>query len=197
MSTRWLLLGLGVALGTMVGYLLAASPAQAESPRVPAWLEVMQRVCTSVGGLGTFAALIFVARQFSLLQAQSELVQKNILASLDSQLYSRLDVFNKFVADHDAEYEMLRQPFGPEPQDHRARLHRMCDLAFTFYEQVYKHHVRYNLLDTEDWDEWQHQMAHFFAKPYVRGYWRVACDRQARRFRDFIDSLMESTGHSG
>lgn len=57
-----------------------------------------------MGGLGTFAALIYVIRQFNLLGTQSSLMQKNIRASLDGQLYARLDSFNKFIVDHDAEY---------------------------------------------------------------------------------------------
>jgi hypothetical protein len=138
MNVRWLLvLGVGLVVGAVVGYLLAVSPTKAEGTQVPAWLEVMQRVCTSVGGLGTFAALIYVIRQFNLLGTQNTLVQKNILATLDGLLYARLDSFNKFIVDHDAEYEPLGKPFGEEElAPHRARLHRLCDLGFTFYEQI-------------------------------------------------------------
>ena len=50
-----LVLAAGLVAGAVGGYLLAASPTQAASTQVPAWLEVVQRVCTSVGGLGTFA----------------------------------------------------------------------------------------------------------------------------------------------
>jgi hypothetical protein len=92
--------------------------------------------------------LIYVIRQF-------DLVQKNTRASLDGQRYARLDSFNQFIVEHDAEYDMLGQPYEEvQPTAHRARLHHLCDLGFTFYEQIYKHHVRYDLLDTEDWEEW-------------------------------------------
>jgi hypothetical protein len=99
-----LVLAAGLVVGAVGGYLLVASPAQAEAHQMPAWLEVVQRTCTSVSGLGSFAALIYVIRQFNLLGAQSKLVQKNILASLNGQLYARLDSFNKLTVDHDQEY---------------------------------------------------------------------------------------------
>ena len=125
-------------------------------------------------------------------------MQKNILASLDGQLYARLDSFNKFIVEHDAEYDLLGKPYGdPETSAHRARLHHLCDLGFTFYEQIFKHHVRYDLLDTEDWEEWQRNMAHFFAKPYVRGYWQATRDRYARGFQAFAEGLLAGTGPAG
>ena len=126
-------------------------------------------------------------------------MQKNILASLDGQLYARLDSFNKFVVEHDAEYDMLGRPFGEvEPSAHRARLHHLCDLGFSFYEQIYKYHVRYDLLDTEDWEEWQQNLDHFLAKPYVRGYWHTTRDRYAKSFRDFANGLVARTEpHAG
>jgi hypothetical protein len=192
-----LILAAGLIVGAVGGYLIAASPAQAESTQVPAWLEVIQRACTSVGGLGTFAALIYVIRQFNLLGTQSDLVQKNIRASLDSQLYSRLHSFNKFIVDHDAEYDLLGKPFKEEdPAGPRARLHHLCDLGFTFYEQIYKCHARYGLLDTEDWEEWQPNMKHFFGKAYVRGYWAVTRERYAESFQKYADELVATSQRS-
>jgi hypothetical protein len=131
MSLRWVLfLTAGLVIGAVGGYLLAASPAQLATYEVPAWLEVVQRVCTSVGGLGTLAALIYVIRQF-------DLVQKTARASLDGHLYARLDSFNKFVVEHDAEYDLLVRPYEEvEPTAHRPRLHHLCELGFTFYEQI-------------------------------------------------------------
>jgi hypothetical protein len=186
-----LFLAIGLAFGAIVGYVLASSPTQAESYQVPAWLEVAQRICTSVGGLGSFAALIYVIRQFNLLGDQNQLVQTNIRASLDGMLYARLDSFNKFVVEHATEYDMLAKPFeGVDPSCNRAKLHHLCELAFTFYEQIYKHHDRFHLLETEDWEEWQQNMRHFFAKPYVRGYWPQVRDRFGRQFREHADCLV-------
>jgi hypothetical protein len=189
------LLAAGVVLGLSIGLMLAPLVAAEGHVTVAAWLEVAHRVCTSVGGLGTFAAIIFVVRQFNLLRAQSELVQKNTRASMDGRLYSRLDSFNRFIVEHDREYEMLDRPYErAEAADHRYRLHHLCDLGFTFYEEIFKHHVRYRLLDTEDWDEWRQNMAHFFGKPYVRGYWPAVAGRYARSFRAFADDLVARVG---
>ena len=63
------------------------SPPRSTSTSPCGW-KWSHRVCTSVGGLGTFVALIFVVRQFNLLRTQSELVQKNTMASMDGQLYA-------------------------------------------------------------------------------------------------------------
>ena len=96
-----------------------------------------------------------------------------------------------FIVEHDKEYEMLDNPYQRvEPTDHKYRLHHLCDLGFTFFEEIYKHHVRYRLLDTEDWDEWQQNMAHFFSKPYVRGYWPTIAGRFARSFQAFANDLL-------
>ena len=181
----------GIIIGLALGLMLAPIVASENHVNVALWLEVVQRVCTSIGGLGTFVAIIFVVRQFNMLQTQSALVQRNTMASLDAQLYARLDSFNKFIVEHAKEYEMLNLTFdGDQPSDHRYKLHHLCDLGFTFYEEIYKHHVRYKLLDSEDWDEWQQNMIHFFAKPYVRGYWPTIAGRFARSFQSYADELI-------
>lgn len=168
--------------------------ANEERVTIALWLEVVHRVCTSIGGLGTFVAIIFVVRQFNLLRTQSELVQRNTMASLDGQLYSRLDSFNKVIVEHDAEYELLNKPYQEGgPTDHRYKLHHLCDLGFTLFEEIYKHHIRYKLLDSEDWDEWQQNMSHFFSKPYVRGYWATTSSRYARSFQAFATNLVANT----
>jgi hypothetical protein len=181
----------GIVIGFSIGVMLAPFIANENRANVALWLEVVQRVCTSIGGLGTFVAIIFVVRQFNLLQAQSALVQRNTMASLDAQLYTRLDSFNKFIVEHAQEYEMLNAPFdGDQASGHRYKLHHLCDLGFTFYEEIYKHHIRYQLLDSEDWDEWQQNMVHFFSKPYVRGYWSTIASRFARSFQLFANDLI-------
>jgi hypothetical protein len=149
-------------------------------------------VTTSIGGLGTFVALIIVLRQFYLLRTQSELVQKNIVASMDAQLYVRLDSFNRFVFEHSQEYDLLDTPYlKVESPEQRSKLHRMCELGFTFFEEIFKHHVRLKLLETEDWDEWQQNLIHFFQKPYVRGYWRMISGRYAKSFQALANELVE------
>ncbi len=132
-------------------------------------------------------------RQFHLLRTQSELVQKNIVASTDAQLYVRLDSFNRFVFEHSQEYDLLDKPYPQaEPAEQRSKLHRMCDLGFTFFEEIFKHHVRLKLLETEDWDEWQQNMIHFFRKPYVRGYWKTIAERYAKSFQSVVKELIEN-----
>ena len=186
-----LLLVTGVIIGASVGLMLVPFIINQEHVTLVKWLEVVHRVCTSIGGLGTFVALIFVVRQFNLLRRQSELVQRNTMAVMDGQLYARLDSFNKFIVEHDKEYELLNKPFvRDEPPDHKYRLHHLCDLGFTFFEEIYKHHLRYSLLETEDWDEWQQNMTHFFSKPYVRGYWPTISDRFAKSFQTYADDLV-------
>ena len=64
------------------------------------------------------------------------------------------------------------------------------DLGFTIDEEIDKHHVRYRLLDTEDWDEWQQNMVYFFSKPYVRCYWPSIAGRYARSFQAFANDIL-------
>src|SRR6476646_3879087 len=184
-------LAIGLVIGLSFGLLLTSLIAIGNEVKVATWLEVVHRVCTSVGGLGTFITLIIVMRQFYLLRTQSELVQKNVVASMDGQLYSRLDSFNKFIDEHHKEYALLDPPFERDASaDDRAKMHHLCDLGFTFFEEIYKHHVRYRLLDTEDWEEWQQNMVHFFSKPYVRGYWNTVAGRYAKSFQAFANDLV-------
>lgn len=148
-----------------------------------------------IGGLGTFVALIIVIQQFTLLRTQSELVQTNTRASMDAQLYVRLDSFNKFIVEHYKEYALLDQSFERDASsDDRPKLHHLCELGFTFFEEIYKHHLRYKLLDTEDWEEWQQNMLHFFGKPYVRGYWNTVAGRYAKSFQTFANDLVGRIG---
>ncbi len=179
---------LGIALGLIINPLVRAE----DHGQVAIWLEVVHRVTTAIGGLGTFVALIIVLRQFYLLRTQSELVQKNIVASTDAQLYVRLDSFNRFVFEHSREYDLLDKPYlEVQSAEQRSKLHRMCELGFTFFEEILKHHVRLKLLETEDWDEWQQNMIHFFRKPYVQGYWKAVAGRYAKSFQALANELIE------
>jgi hypothetical protein len=181
----------GVALGISFGLMLNPLVRGGDRGQVALWLEVVHRVCTGIGGLGTFIALIIVFRQFYLLRTQSELVQKNIAASMDAQLYARLDSFNRFVFEHSKEYDLLDTPYlQVESPDQRSRLHRMCELGFTFFEEISKHHIRMKLLETEDWDEWEHNLIHFFQKPYVRDYWKTVATRYAKSFQTLANELI-------
>lgn len=189
-SSRMLLV-LGMAIGLSVGLMLTPLIAVENDARVAMWLEVVHRVCTSVGGLGTFVALIIVIQQFNLLRSQSDLVQKNTRASLDGLLYARLDSFNKFIVEHYREYAQLDDPFEQHASlDDRPKLHHLCEMGFTIYEEIYTHHVRYKLLETEDWDKWQQNMDHFFSKAYVRGYWKTVSVRYVRGFQTFVNDLL-------
>lgn len=188
-------LAIGLVIGLSVGLMLTPLIASENEAKIALWLEIVHRVCTSVGGLGTFVALIIVVQQFYLLRTQSNLVQKNIVASMDGQLYARLDSFNRFIVEHHKEYALLDEPFEQHAShDDRPKLHHLCDMGFTFYEEIYKHHVRYKLLDTEDWEEWQQNMVHFFSKPYVRGYWNLVAERYARSFQTFANDLVVNIG---
>jgi hypothetical protein len=178
---------LGIALGLVLRP-LAGGPSE---QHVALWLEVSHRVATSVGGLGSFVALVVVLRQFYLLRTQSDLVQKNIRASMDAQLYSRLDQFNRFVFEHSKEYDLLDVPFGKlDKTEQRSKLHRMCEMGFTFFEEIFIHHSRLRLLETEDWEKWELNLLHFLTKPYVRGYWCTVCARYARSFRTVVDEMV-------
>lgn len=184
----------GLVVGLCIG--LALTPvANAGEFKIALWLEIVHRVCTSFGGLGTCVALIIVIRQFYLLREQTDLVQKNIVASMDSQLYGRLDSFNKFIVEHYREYAALDQPYeGQDATEERPKLHHLCDLGFTFFEEIYKHHARFHLLNNEDWEEWQQNLNHFFSKPYVRGYWKTVAARYAKSFQAYANEIVDGIG---
>lgn len=180
-----------LVLGVAVGLALYPLARDGHDAHVAVWLEVTHRVATAIGGLGSFVALIIVLRQFYLLRTQSDLLQKNIIASMDAQLYARLDSFNRFVFEHSAEYDLLDTPYPQlESQAQRSKLHRMCELGFTFFEEIYKHHARLKMLETEDWDEWEQNLHHFFGKPYVRGYWKAVAVRYTRSFQALANDLV-------
>ena len=69
-------LAIGLVIGLSVGLMLTPLIASENDAKIAMWLEVVQRVCTSVGGLGTCVALIIVIQQFTLLRTQSELSAK-------------------------------------------------------------------------------------------------------------------------
>jgi len=186
-------LAFGVVLGIAIGLIANPLARTDDHGQVAIWLEVVHRVTTGIGGLGTFVALIIVLRQFYLLRTQSEFVQKNIVASMDAQLYVRLDSFNRFVFEHSQEYDLLDKPYlEVESPEQRSKLHRMCELGFTFFEEIFKHHVRLKLLETEDWEEWQQNLLHFLRKPYVQGYWKTVAERYAKSFQSLVMELIEN-----
>lgn len=178
---------LGIAIGLILNPLVKVD----DRVQVALWLEVVHRVCTGIGGFGTFVALIIVVRQFNLLRTQSEIVQKNVIASMDAQIYARLDSFNRFVFEHYQEYDLLDNPYlQDESPERKSKLHRMCELGFTFFEEIFKHHVQLKLLDTDDWDEWEQNLIHFFRKPYVRGYWKVVAGRYSKSFQSLMSDIV-------
>lgn len=187
-----ILLVFGVVLGIAIGLIVNPLVRTGEHGQVALWLEVVHRVMTGIGGLGTFVALIIVLRQFYLLRTQSELVQKNIVASMDAQLYARLDSFNRFVFEHSQEYDVLDKPYlEVQSVEQRSKLHRMCELGFTFFEEIFKHHVRLKLLETEDWEEWEQNLIHFLRKPYVQGYWQTVAGRYASSFQAIVNEHVQ------
>jgi hypothetical protein len=180
-----------LVLGIAAGLILSPLGTGEHAGPVASWLEVTHRVATAVGGLGSFVALVVVLRQFYLLRQQSELLQKNVVASMDAQLYARLDSFNRFVFEHSREYDLLETPYQQlEIPEQRSKLHRMCEMGFTFFEEIFKHHARLRLLETEDWDEWEQNLRHFFGKPYVRGYWKSVRSRYTCSFQALADGLV-------
>ncbi|WP_020475367.1 hypothetical protein [Zavarzinella formosa] len=186
-----IILAFGVVLGTAIGLLLNPLVKSEGHLQAAPWLEIAHRVCTAIGGLGTFVTLIIVVRQFRLLRNQSELVQKNIVTSMESQLYARLDSFNRFVFEHFQEYDLLDIPFPQQvSSDQRSKLHRMCELGYTFFEEIFKHHMRLKLEESEDWDEWEQNLIHFFRKSYVRGYWKTVSTRYAKSFQTLANDLV-------
>ena len=66
----------------------------------------------------------------------------------------------------------------------------MCELGFTFYEEILKHKARLELLETEDWLEWKQNMTHLFRKPYVRGYWKTVAGRYSKGFQTLANQLV-------
>lgn len=185
------IMAFGLVLGIAIGLMLTPVVRIEEHHEIALWLEIVHRVCTAIGGLGTFVTLIFVSKQFQLLRTQSELVQKNIVASVDAQLYVRLDSFNRFVFEHSQEYDMLDKPYLQlDSLEQRSKLHRMCELGFTFFEEVFKHHERLKLLETEDWEEWEQNLVHFFKKPYVKGYWSAVRTRYAKSFQKLASDVI-------
>jgi|GEM_PF-2161037 len=186
-SSSLLLVSGGILLGLAAGLMMTPIVAVDGVPHVSIWLETVNRICTSISGLGTLVAVIFVVRQFKLLRLQTDLLQKNVAASMDSAVYNRLDSFNRFIVEHHRIYDLLNtHQNGNEPADQKANLHHLCDLGFTFYEEIFKHNSRYQLLHSEDWDEWKAKLQHFFEKPYVEGYWKSVSHRYSHSFQKFI-----------
>lgn len=188
------LIACGMILGLALGLVMTPAATVDGVPHVPIWLETVNRICTSISGLGTLVALIFVVRQFKLLRMQTDLLQKNVAASMDSALYNRLDSFNRFIVEHHKIYDLLNtHQNGHEPTEQKAKLHHLCDLGFTFYEEIFKHNTRYQLLHSEDWDEWKANLQHFFEKPYVQGYWNMVSHRYSQSFQKFINEMISET----
>lgn len=79
-----MILAMGLVIGLSLGLLLKPLIAAEDEVKVAIWLEVVHRLCTSVGGLGTFFALIIVMRQFHLLRTQSDGPSYIICATWDS-----------------------------------------------------------------------------------------------------------------
>jgi len=185
-----ILVACGLIIGLAIGLVMTPVVTVDGVAHVPIWLETVNRICTSFSGLGTLVALTFVVRQFKLLRLQTDLLQKNVAASMDSALYNRLDSFNRFIVEHHKIYELLdTHQNGHEPADQKAKLHHLCDLGFTFYEEIFKHNNRYRLLHSEDWDEWKANLQHFFEKPYVQGYWKAVSHRYSQGFQAFIRDM--------
>jgi hypothetical protein len=176
---------IGLVLGVVIGVMLAPLTISEDNVKIALWLEIAHRICTGVGGLGTLVAMIFVARQFRLLEQSNR-------ASTIAELYSRFDSFKKLCFEHATDYDRLDQAFDNEDVSaQRSNLHRLCELGFTCYEEIYKHHKRYGLLDDEDWDEWQRHMKHFFSKRYVRVYWNKVKMLYSKGFQTTADAIVQ------
>ena len=76
------------------------------------------------------------------------------------------------------------------PADHEYRLDPLCRLGFMVYEGIYTHRITDNLPGAEDWKNWQENMARFFSKSYVRGYWSSVAGDYGESFQTFVTDLV-------
>ena len=86
---------------------------------------------------------------------------------------------------------LLDKSYEPDaPLDHEYKLDPLCRLGFMVYEGIYKHCVTDRFSDTETWTNWQRNMACFFSKTYVRGYWESVSGGYAKSFQTFVTDLV-------
>jgi hypothetical protein len=157
--------------------------------------ETSQIVATFVSAAG----LLLLAWQSYLLRKQVNanadqlrLTQESMRATLDGQLFARLDAINSLVAQQYKLYEGLFQPFNPDIPRKNDPTHILADIALTLYEHVFNIHDKYKMMSPSEWESWEHSMDQVFELPYFSGYWKAHARKNYKpEYRNLVDIRIE------
>lgn len=123
---------------------------------------------------------------------QLKLTTETMKATLDGQMFARLDAINGLLAQHYELYTGLYTEFDPTVALKDDRTHLVADIALTFYEHVFNVHHKYEMMDPAEWESWEHGMDQVLTLPYFQGYWKErARGNYKPEYRTLIDRRLE------
>ena len=156
-------------------------------------VEVWSAVASWISAIAAAVGVPFIVWNLNLLR-QSAVANRAVMqASVDAQIYTRIDAVNTLLIQHQDIARALYAPFtdlgvpGPERE--------LADMILTIFEQLFRQR---HLLDPDkplisdtQWIAWQFSMEREFEKPFLVGYWQQsASKRYEPDFADFLNGIV-------
>jgi len=122
---------------------------------------------------------------------QLKLTRDAMQASLDGQMFARLDSINSLLLQNYGLYSDLTQKFEETTPPNGSKAHIVADMILTFYEHVYNIRHKFSLMDDDEWEAWIRSMKQVLELQYIKGYWiNFAKMRYKTKYREFIDGII-------
>ena len=156
-------------------------------------MELWSAVAAWLSALAAAVGVPFIIWQLRLLRQSAQANRAVMQASVDGQIYTRIDAVNTLLIQHDsvakALYSQFDQASAPGPE------RDLADMLFTIFEQLFRQRHLLDpdksLISDSQWAAWQAAMMREFEKPYLVGYWREsACKRYELDFAEFLNRLV-------
>ena len=116
--------------------------------------------------------IVLFRRQIAMNQEQIRLMQQTMQATLDGQIYARLDTINELVIGEKGLYGKLFESYKGGDALHTEVTRYLVDMALTFFEHVHNQRFKYKMMDDAEWQAWVSTMRNVLSLPYVKGYWQ-------------------------
>ena len=150
---------------------------------------------TLIGSTASALSALVAAVALFRLNHQLKLTRIALVATVDAQVYARIDAINVLLttvppiaAALEVEYKHGQGALENPAQN-------VADSFFTVIEQLHKQRYLYDpknpLISDSQWKAWEQTIRHTMRVPFLRSYWKMSANlRYGAEFREYITGVL-------